>query len=220
MTIDGGLTLSELVAQVDDVQPSEEAPRSGRCTICASGGSCYPLKGTNGVFSNSFTSDDALSSGDGVCYRCQHMAKAMDYRRYHWVADESGVEVIKKRPRLIERLLDPPGGPWMVQYKDGSDFLTVLNGWIYAQRLNTSREDYRLLVDKQMVDLNREWFGEMIAFGRDLRDREDQPSKRAMKGPVTAGDLSRYDLSFEEARRIDDELTGREDWRIAVQLVE
>lgn len=216
--------LSELVAQADDVpQPAAwhvRQPGNGTCLSCGLAGPCYLVDGTHGVFSAAFTSSDALGQGDGICYRCRYLAGAMDYRRYHWVATPDEVRVIKERPDLIDVLLDPPEGPWMAQYKDGSDFLTVLNGWLYAQRVNTSRERYRLLVDKDLVDIERERFAEMIAFGRDLRARENEPSKRALKGPVTAADLSRYDLDHDEARRINNDLAGREDWRIAVQLID
>ncbi len=145
----------------------------------------------------------------------------MDYRRYHWLATpEGGIEVIKERPELLDVLLDPPEGPWMLKYKDESDFLTVLNGWIVAQTLNTSREQFQILVDKQLVSINREEFADMVAFGQRLRDRENEPAKRALKGPVRAADLQRYDFEREDVERINNDLTGREDWRIAVQLIQ
>ena len=212
-------TLSGLVARLEDVEPPADVD-AGTCTICAFEGPVKPIRGTNGVFSNAFTTDPELGPGDGVCYRCEHLANAMDYRRYHWLASVDGVQVIKERPVLIEHLLDPPTGPWMAQYKDGSDFLTVLNGWIVGQRLNHSREQFDIIVDKRRVSFEREPLAEMIAFGRDLRSRDDAPSKRALIQGVTAGDLGRYDLSHDEARRINDELVGREDWRIAAQLIE
>lgn len=214
------MRLSELVERAEEVTVPDDAPLSGTCMICGLSGPGFPVDGTEGVFSGAFTSSDALDDGDHVCYRCKHLADARDYRRYHWVADEDGVEVIKERPVLIDHLLEPPEGPWMAQYKDGSDFLTVLNGWIYAQTLNTSREQYRLLVDKDFVHIDRGGFAAMIAFGRELRSRGDAPSKRSLIQGVTAGDLGRYDLDREEYRRINDELSGRDDWRIAVQLIE
>lgn len=210
--------LSKLVAKDENQRPI--IPTDETCMICGLNGPVKQLTGTNGVFSNSFTTDSALSEGDGVCWRCEYLSNQMDYRRYHWVASLDGVDVIKERPELIDVLLDPPEGPWMAQYKDGSDFLTVLNGWIVGQRLNTSREQYRLIVDKETVDIDRTQFAEMIAFGRDLRSRDDAPAKRALKHGVTAGDLARYDIGREEYRHINNDLAGRDDWRIAVQLIE
>ena len=218
--MDNNVKLSELVEQTDGVPYPEDTPEDGTCRICGLDGPCYRESGSNGVFSNAFTSSDAFGPGVGVCYRCKHLAEQMDYRRYHWVASEDGVQVIKERPVLIDHLLAPPSGPWMAQYKDGSDFLTVLNGWIYAQALNTSRDRYRLLVDKSLVHIDRDRFAAMIAFGRELRGRDDAPSKRALKGGVTAGDLGRYDISRAEYRTINQEYVGRDDWRVAVQLIE
>jgi len=215
------LRLSELAAETDDVEPSDEPEETGKCMVCGLSGPIKPVRRTRGVFSDAFTSDRALSDGDGICYRCEHFAGQKDYRRYHWVATpQDGVQIIKERPDLLDVLLDPPEGPWMAKYKDESDFLTVLNGWIFAQTVNTSREDYQLLVDKRLVNMNRERFAEMVAFGQRLRDREDEPSKRALKGQVRAADLARYDLERDEVERINNDLTGREDWRIAVQLIQ
>ncbi len=213
--------LSALIAETDDVDPPDSPDRTGDCMICGLDGPVKNVTGSNGVFSNSFTSDPALDNGDGICYRCEHVAGQMDYRRYHWVATQTeGVRVIKERPDLLDVLLDPPREPWMLKYKDESDFLTVLNAWIFGQTLNTSRDQYRILVDKKQVNIDREEFTEMVAFGRDLRARENPPSKRAMKGPVRPADLARYDLTTEDADRINNDLTGREDWRIAVQLIQ
>jgi len=213
--------LSAIVAETDGVEPPDEPDETGKCMICGLSGPIKPVRRTNGVFSSAFTSDRALSDGDGICYRCEHFAGEMDYRRYHWVATpEDGVQIIKERPELLDVLLNPPEGPWMVKYKDESDFLTVLNGWIFAQTLNTSREDYQLLVDKRLVNINRERFADMVAFGQRLRARESEPSKRALKGPVRAADLARYDFERDEVERINTDLTGREDWRIAVQLIQ
>jgi hypothetical protein len=213
--------LSAIVAETDGVEPSDDPDDTGKCMICGLSGPIKPVRRTNGVFSDAFTSDDALFDGDGICYRCEHVAGQMDYRRYHWIATpEDGVQIITERPDLLDVLLDPPEGPWMAKYKDESDFLTVLNGWIVAQTLNTSREDYQLLVDKRLVTINRERFADMVAFGQRLRDREDEPSKRALKGPVRAADLARYDFERDEVERINTDLTGREDWRIAVQLIQ
>lgn len=214
------MNLSALVAESEGIDEPEDAPLEGPCCICYTNGACYPVDGPDGVFSDAFTSSDALGPGTGVCYRCKHLADWREFRRYHWVASREGIEIIKERPILIDHLLDPPSGPWMIQYKDGSDFLTILNGWIYGQRLNTSTEKYRMLVDKRPVHVDREKFAAMIAFGRELRGRGDAPSKRTLKGGVTAGDLARYDLSREETHRITDELAGRDDWRIAVQLIQ
>lgn len=215
------LRLSALAAETDDVAPPDDSERTGTCKICGLDGSLKPVRGTNGVFSNSFTSDYALDNGDGVCYRCEHFAGMMDYRRYHWVATQSeGVQIIKERPELLDVLLDPPDEPWMLKYKDESDFLTVLNAWIFGQMLNTSREQYRILVNKKQVNIDREQFADMIAFGQTLRSRDNQPSKRALKGPVRAADLSRYGLDTDDADRINNDLAGREDWRIAVQLIQ
>lgn len=213
--------LSELAATADGIDPPDDPDDTGTCMICGLGGPIKQVRGTNGVFSSTFTTDRALDEGDGICYRCEHMAGEMDYRRYHWVATpDDGIQVIKERPELLDVLLDPPEGAWMVKYKDESDFLTVLNGWIVAQTLNTSRDEYRLLVDKELVNIDRERFADMVVFGRDLRDRDDAPAKRALKGPVRAADFQRYDISHDEARRINNDLTGREDWRIAVQLIQ
>ena len=215
------MRLSELAAETDGVEPPDEPDETGKCMICGLTGPIKPVRRTNGVFSNAFTSDRALTDGDGICYRCEHFAGEMDYRRYHWVATpEDGVQIIKERPDLLDVLLDPPEGPWMAKYKDESDFLTVLNGWIVAQTLNTSREDYQLLVDKRLVNINREEFADMIEFGQRLRDRDDEPSKRALKGPVWAADLARYSLKRDDVEHINNDLTGREDWRIAVQLIQ
>lgn len=223
----GQQRLSEFVATVDDVAPptDDDHATDGTCMICGLDGQVSPLKGTNGVFSNSFTTDDELDWGDGVCYRCAYMAQEMDYRRYHWLASEDGLQVIKERPDLIDALLDPPAGPWMVQYKDGSDFLTVLNGWIAGQRLNTSRESFDVIVDKRTVHFERETLREMIDFGRELRDRDDAISKTALKHGPTAADLDYYDISRDEYTRLVgrdgyDGYVGREDWRIAVQLIQ
>lgn len=221
--------LSELVAETDDVSPSdpddEDHVEPGECMICGLDGPVHPVNGAHGVFSNAFTSSNALGNGDGICYRCRYMAKEMDYRRYHWLATEDGVEIIKERPELIDALLDPPDGPWMLQYKDGSDFLTVLNGWIVGQRLNRSRERYSIIVDKQTIDFERDELEAMISFGNELRDRENAISKRALKHGPTAGDLDRYDLSRDEYARIVGKdgyegYAGRDDWRIAVQLIQ
>lgn len=222
--------LSELVAHVEDIRPpaainARYDEREGQCMICGLGGPIRPLQGTHGVFSGAFTSHNLLGDGDGVCYRCAYLAADMDHRRYHWVITTDEWRIIKERPELIDVLLDPPEGPWMLQYKDGSDFLTVLNGWIAGQRLNTSRERYRIIVDKQTVGFERAELEEMIAFGRDLRDREDAISKKALIHGPTAGDLGRYDIGREEYARIAgrdgyDGWAGREDWRIAVQLIE
>lgn len=213
--------LSQLVAETDGVERPDEARGTGECMICGLDGTVAPVDGANGVFSDAFTSSAKLDDGDGVCWRCEYMAGAMDYRRYHWVATTDGIRVIKERPDLLGVLLDPPEGPWMAQYKDGSDFLTVLNGWITAQTLNTSRDQYRLLVDKELVDIDRDRFAEMVAFGQRLRDRDDAPAKRVLLGQsVTAGDLERYDLTRSELERIQNDLAGREDWRIAVQLIQ
>lgn len=215
------MRLSELAAEADGVDPPADPGDTGKCMICGLDGPIKPVRRTHGVFSSTFTTDRALSDGDGICYRCEHFAGEMDYRRYHWVATPAdGVQIIKERPDLLDVLLDPPEGPWMVKYKDESDFLTVLNGWIVAQTLNTSREDYQLLVDKRLVNINREQFADMIEFGQALRGRENEPSKRALKGPVTAADLDRYDFERDEVERINNDLTGREDWRIAVQLIQ
>ena len=213
--------LSELAAETDGVEPPAEPDETGKCMICGLGGPIKPVRRTDGVFSGAFTSDRALSDGDGICYRCEHFAGEMDYRRYHWVATpEDGVRIITERPKLLEVLLDPPNGPWMAKYKDESDFLTVLNGWIFAQTLNTSREEYQLLVDKHLVNITRERFADMVAFGQRLRRKDDEPSKRALKGPVRAADLARYDFERDDVERINNDLTGREDWRIAVQLIQ
>jgi hypothetical protein len=213
--------LSELAAETDGVEPPAEPDETGKCMICGLGGPIKPIRRTNGVFSDAFTSDRALSDGDGICYRCEHFAGQMEYRRYHWIATpENGVRIIKERPELLDVLLDPPEGSWIAKYKDGSDFLTVLNGWIFAQTLNISREEYQLLVDKRLVNINREEFADMVAFGQRLRARDDEPSKRALKGPVRAADLARYDFERDEVDRINNDLTGREDWRIAVQLIQ
>lgn len=209
-----------MIADADSVPEPAIVPVDEMCMICGLGGPVKPITGTNGVFSASFTTDPELDAGDGVCWRCEYLAGQMDYRRYHWVATSDGIEVIKERPELIDVLLDPPEGPWMVQYKDGSDFLTVLNGWIVAQRLNTSRQHYRMLVDKHTVGIDRQEFAEMVAFGRDLRSREDAPSKRSLIHGPTAGDLSRYDIGRDEYRHLTNDLAGREDWRIAVQLID
>jgi hypothetical protein len=218
---ENAMRLSAVVAETDDVDPSDDPDETGKCMICGLSGSIKPVRRTNGVFSSTFTSDRALFDGDGICYRCEYVAGQMEYRRYHWVVTpDDGVRVIKKRPELLDVLLDPPEGPWMAKYKDGSDFLTVLNGWIAAQTLNTSREDYRLLVDKRLVNINRERFADMVEFGQRLRARENEPSKRALKGPVRAADLARYDFEREDVERINNDLTGREDWRIAVQLIQ
>ncbi|RLM94378.1 hypothetical protein [Haloarcula sp. Atlit-7R] len=215
------MRLSELVAETDSVEPPDEPDETGKCMICGLGGPIKPVRRTNGVFSSTFTTDYALFDGDGICYRCEHFAGEMDYRRYHWVATpEDGVQIIKERPDLLDVLLDPPEGPWMLKYKNNSDFLPVFNGWIVAQTLNTSREDYQLLVDKRLVNINRERFADMIEFGQQLRSKDDEPSKRALKGPVRAADLARYDFERDEVERINNDLTGREDWRIAVQLIQ
>jgi len=217
-------TLSELVATVDDVaQPvaiNRRQPGDGTCCICGGDGPLYQVTGTHGVFSGAFTSSYLFDAGDGVCWRCRYLSNAMDYRRYHWLATEDEIRIIKKRPELLDVLLDPPEGAWMAKYKDESDFLTVLNGWISGQRLNRSRDQYDLLVDKRRVSIDRAAFADMIEFGQRLRARDDEPSKRALKGPVLAADLARYDLERDEVERINNDLTGREDWRIAVQLIQ
>lgn len=220
-SVNGALPpLSAVVAETDGVDPPEESTDE-TCVICGLDGPVKPLSGTNGVFSDAFTTYDTLSPGDGVCWRCEYLSNQMDYRRYHWVATESeGIRVVKERPELLDVLLDPPDDPWLVKYKDESDFLTVLNGWIVGQALNTSREQYRLLVDKRLVDIDRERFAEMVAFGRDLRDREDPPAKRVLLGDANAADLDRYDVTWSEVQRIDTDYAGREDWRIAVQLIQ
>lgn len=212
--------LSELVASVDDVDEPSDNDEVGQCMICGLDGPVNPVTGTNGVFSDAFTSSDKLNDGDGVCWRCEYLSNAMDYRRYHWVATTDEIRVIKERPELLDVLLDPPEGPWMAKYKDESDFLTVLNGWITAQTLNMSRDRYRLLVDKKFVDINRESFAEMVEFGQRLRASDNAPAKRVLLGDISAADLSRYDIGRDDVNRIQNELAGREDWRIAVQLIQ
>lgn len=220
--------LSALVATADDVDepaPSDDSLSEGTCTICGLDGPVLPISGTNGVFSDAFTTDPQLDWGDGVCWRCDYMAGAMDYRRYHWLATPEEVRVIKERPELIDALLDPPDGPWMAQYKDGSDFLTVLNGWIAGQRVNTSRDRFRLIVDKETVDFERDRFAEMIEFGRELRSRDDPPAKRTLLHGPTSADFDRYSVSREDWDRLvgnggHEGLVGREDWRIVVQLID
>lgn len=212
--------LSAVVAETDGVDPPDE-PTDETCMICGLDGPVKPVSGTNGVFSDAFTTYDALGTGDGVCWRCEYLSDQTDYRRYHWVATESdGIRVVKERPELLDVLLDPPEESWLVKYKDESDFLTVLNGWIVGQTLNTSRERYRLLVDKRLVDIDRDRFADMIEFGRELRDREDAPAKRVLLGDANAADLDRYDVTWDEVQRINNDLAGREDWRIAVQLIQ
>lgn len=213
------LPLSALVARADGVEPPD-GPTDETCLICGLDGPVKPVDGTHGVFSDAFTSSEFFSDGDGVCWRCEHLSDAMDYRRYHWVATADEVRVIKERPELLDVLLDPPEGTWMAQYKDGSDFLTVLNGWIAAQTLNTSRDRYNLLVDKHLVHFERDWLTDAVAFAQDLRDRDDAPAKRVLLGDGNAADLSRYDIGYDELQRIENDLAGREDWRIIVQLVQ
>lgn len=222
--------LSGLIETTDGIDPparddcpcgdSHDKSVDGKCLICGLEGLCWPVKKTHGVFSGAFTSTGPLSDGDGICYRCRYLSNQMDYRRYHWLATEDGVEVIKERPRLVEVLLDPPEGSWMLKYKDESDFLTVLNAWIYGQRLNRSRDQFDILVDKRRVSIEREAFAEMIAFGRDLRNREDAPAKRVLLGDITPSDFSRYDLSREDFERIRTDYADSDVWRVAVQLIE
>lgn len=213
--------LSELVAETDGVEPPDEPDETGKCMICAHTGPIRDVDGANGVFSNSFTSSNEFSDGEGVCYRCEYLSNQKDYRRYHWLATASGgVQVIKERPELVDALLNPPEDPWMLKYKDKSDFLTVLNAWMFGQTLNTSRDQFEILVDKSRVHIDREEFAEMVEFGRRLRNRENEISKTALKGPVRAADIARYDIEREEIERINNDLSGREDWRIVVQLIQ
>jgi len=219
MTDDSPTRLSALVTAADGVErPAEVTDET--CMVCGLDGPVAPVDGTNGVFSDAFTSSDKLDDGDGICWRCEYMAGAMDYRRYHWVATRDDIRVIKGRPELLDVLLDPPDGPWMAKYKDESDFLTVLNGWIAGQRLNTSRDNYEILVDKSRIHIDRERFARMIEFGQTLRERDDAPAKRVLLGHGNAADLSRYDIDYDELDRINNDLAGREDWRIAVQLIQ
>jgi hypothetical protein len=75
--------LSAIIAETDDVESPDDPDETGKCMICGLGGPVNPVRRTNGVFSDAFTSDRALSDGDGICYRCEHVAGQMDYRRYH-----------------------------------------------------------------------------------------------------------------------------------------
>jgi hypothetical protein len=217
-TTDDGLRLSALVADHDDVAPpdvgGDDALAGGTCRICGLDGPGYA---EDDVFSNAFTSAEDLQSGDHICYRCEHMATQTDYRRYHWIATEDGIETTKDREQLLETLLDPPDGRWMVHATDG--FLYIRNSWVKAQALNTSRDHYRVLDDTRMLHIDREEFADMVAFARDLRRRDDAVAKRVLTGGVDAADYGRYDVSRAEAERIDT-YVGRGDWELVARLVQ
>lgn len=208
------LRLSAFVANLDDVEPPTDAPRSGRCRICGLDGPGYP---PGDVFSDAFTSAPAFGPGDHVCYRCRYLANATDYRRYHWIATEDGIETTKDREVLLDTLLDPPEGRWMMQVTDG--FLRIMNGWLTAQHVNVSRETYRVLDDTDVVTIERDAFADMVAFARELRDGDDQVAKRVLTGGPNAADYDRYGITRDDAERID-QYRGRGDWRLAVRLVQ
>jgi hypothetical protein len=213
---DPELTLSAFVAELDEVtEPdADTAPESGRCRCCGLEGRGYAV---GDVFSNAFTSASSLSPGDHVCYRCEYLATEMDYRRYHWIATEDGIETTKERPVVLDTLLDPPEGRWMVHITDG--FLFVRNSWLLGMPLNVSRESYAVIDDTVRRNIDREEFSEMVDVAREYRQRDDQVAKRVLTGGVTAADYDRYGLTRADADRID-EYRGRSGWDLVVQLIQ
>lgn len=213
-SIDENLRLSAFIADLDGVEPSEDAPESGTCRICGLDGRGYRV---GDVFSNAFTSANQTGPGDHICYRCEYLASATDYRRYHWIATENGIAVTKDREELLETLLDPPDGRWMIQVTDG--FLRTLNGWIKAQHVNVSRDSYRVLDDMDVLSINRSEFEEMVEFARELRGRDDQVAKRVLTDGAEAADYDRYTLTRSDVQQID-QYRGRADWKLAVRLIQ
>lgn len=213
-SVDEHLRLSAFVAELDGVDPSEDLPEDGTCRICGLDGPGYRV---GDVFSNAFTSADQLGAGDHICYRCEYLASATDYRRYHWIATENGIEITKDREELLATLLDPPDDRWMVQVTDG--FLRTLNGWIKAQRVNVSRESYRVLDDTDVLHVDRSEFEEMVSFARNLRAGDDQVAKRVLTGGAEAADYDRYGLTRADVNQID-QYRGRADWNLAVRLIQ
>lgn len=206
-------SLSSLVAQHDDIDTAN-AHLAGTCRICAT--ETDHGFTTDEVFSNSFTDAPLLSGGDCICSRCKHIAEAADYRRYHWIATPSqGIKITKDRKTLLETLLDPPSVPWMVHIV--SDYLNILNGWMLAQRLNTSRERYAVVHDKTRINLDRETVAAMTAFGRELRSRD--VAKRVLRNGPSAGDLEYYDISPDEMSQIND-YNGQSAWDLVVTLIQ
>ena len=212
--IDDSLRLSALVTDLDGVTHADDAPESGTCRICGLTGRGYAI---DDVFSDAFTSANQLSAGDHICYRCEYMASAKDYRRYHWIATEEEIEFTKDREELLDTLLHPPEGRWMVQVTDG--FLYVLNGWIKAQEVNVSRDTFRVLDDTDVLNVDRKRLSEMVSFARGLRNREDQVAKRVLTDGAKPSDYARYGLTRAESDRID-QYRGRADWALAVRLIQ
>lgn len=212
---DDDLQLSAFVAELDGIDPPDAAPEHGHCRCCGLEGAGYDV---SDVFSNAFTDSDENKSLSGpVCYRCEYLASNKDYRRYHWIATEDGIEITKERPELLNTLLDPPEGRWMMQVTDG--FLRTMNGWLSAQPLNVSRDTYRVLDDTDIVHIDRRELAEMVGFARRLRARDDEPAKRVLTEGATPADYDRYDLT-----RADNEIIkqyrGRADWNLAVRLIQ
>ncbi len=208
------LTLSEIAVEFDDETPPESTPVRGRCRICTTDD--VPGFPTDDVFSNAFTDAPLLRGGDCICWRCNYLAEATDYRRYHWIATASeGIQVTKDRETLLETLLDPPEESWIIHIV--SDFLNILNGWIVAQRLNTSRQRYAVVYDTERINLDRDTIAAMTAFGRELRSRD--VAKGVMRDGPSAGDLEYYDLEFEDVEQIE-EYCNQPAWELVVTLIQ
>lgn len=207
-------TLTELVTEDENAEkPQEDGLKEARCCICSETRDCYTV---DDVFSNAFTGASRLGAGDAVCWRCAYMAQHKDQRRYHWIATESdGLETTKDREELLETLLNPPEEPWMMQIV--SDFLNILNGWTQVQRLNLSRENYRIVYDRDPVHLERDKVRELTEFARSLREKD--VAKRVLRNGADAGDIDYYGMSFDEKEQID-EYRGRPDWNLVVTLVQ
>lgn len=212
-----GTTLSNLAilaTETDEIDPPDDTLETGRCRACET--SDVGLYDESDVFSGAFTASNRLAGGDGVCWRCKYLADQTDYRRYHWIATASdGIEITKDRQELLTTLRDPPAEPWMIQIV--SDFRNTLNGWIAGQRLNTSREGYRIIYDRDCIHLDRETVDDLATFAADLRER-DLP-KGVMRSGPSAHDLDRFDLTRAEHERLHT-LASRQDWDLIVTLVE
>jgi hypothetical protein len=214
------IRLSQLVAETDDVEPPDEPEMTGTCCICGADGPVYKLTGTNGVFSNNFNDQNHIGPSETPCWRCKYLAETHEYRRYHWIATESdGLQTTKDREEVLEALLNPPEGRWMIRVAD--DMTRIPNSWIRAQRLNTSQQQFRVLYDSEMIHVDADEFADMVALGRRLRadDRDSQVAKGVLQTGPSYGDAPRFDLSRDDVAEIES-YVGEPMWELAVTLIQ
>lgn len=210
-SVEKDLSLSYMLTELKGFERPDEFEGEGKCKICGLEDIGYDI---DTVFSSAFTSANRLNPGDIICWRCKELAEFDDFRRYHWILTESGLDITKDRQKILETLMDPPEGRWIVQIV--SDFLNKLNGWIVARKLNISSEHFRVVYDKKLVQVEKNQLRRMKEFATVLRDK-DIP-KRVMLGDVSSSDLDYYDLNFKELERIK-KLKDKEVWKLVTKLV-